>query len=317
MKLILQFIITEKEAGLRLDQALSQLCSDYSRAQWQDWIKEGAICIDGELIPKTRHKVQSGQIIDVNATTIDQGEWQAQEIPLDIVYEDEDLLVINKPVGLVVHPGAGNPDLTLVNALLHYDPALKHIPRAGVVHRLDKDTSGLLVIARTLSSHNYLSKAISERALVREYQAIIHGELISGGTVDAPIDRHSTQRVKMAVKSGGRDAVTHYRLLKKFPNFTHIKCELETGRTHQIRVHMAHIGHPIVGDSLYGYARLNVPGKMTQALRDYIQHFPRQALHAWRLGMIHPSTQAEMQWEVPLPKDMQELLKYITQESSI
>lgn len=292
----------------RLDQALAQLNPDYSRAQWQQWIKDGCVRIDGIVITKTRHRVSANQEVVVHATLSEQVGWEAQEIALDIIYEDEALIILNKPAGLVVHPGAGNPDKTLVNALLNYDSNLVHVPRAGIVHRLDKETSGILVVARNLSSHNYLTQAISNREIKREYQAVVHGTLISGGTVDAPIDRHPTHRTKMAVKNGGRDAVTHYRIIEKFPHFTHIKCELESGRTHQIRVHMQHIGHPIVGDPVYGYRR-GIPGKLTEHIRQYVTAFPRQALHAWRLTMTHPETHEELSWEAPLPEDMCFLLK--------
>jgi 23S rRNA pseudouridine1911/1915/1917 synthase len=296
--------------GQRLDQALAQINPDYSRAQWQQWIKDGCVTIDGETVTKTRLKVATDQQVAVHAELAEQVDWHAQEIPLNIIYEDEALIVINKPAGLVVHPGAGNPDRTLVNALLNYDKNLVHVPRAGIVHRLDKDTSGILVVARNLSSHNYLTQAISNREIKREYQAVVHGVLISGATIDAPIDRHPTHRIKMAVKNGGRNAVTHYRIIEKFPHFTHIKCQLESGRTHQIRVHMQHIGHPIVGDPVYGYRR-GIPGKLTEHMRNCITAFPRQALHAWRLTLIHPDDETEMSWEAPLPEDMCFLLKEI------
>ena len=312
MNITLTSIIPAEYTPQRLDQAVAKLHPEYSRAQWQTWIKNGQVSVDGVVINKTRHTVNPGQTLAVNAELADQGEWQAQSIPLDILYEDDDIIIINKAAGLIVHPGAGNPDQTLVNALLHYDPDLIHVPRAGVVHRLDKDTSGLLVIARNLASHNYLTQAISNREVKREYQAIVHGELISGGTVDAPIDRHPTQRTKMAVRENGREAITHYRLIKKFPHFTHLKCELESGRTHQIRVHMNHIGHPIVGDPVYYHPR-GIPGKLPLELRAYLKTFPRQALHAWRLTLIHPETDEEMTFEAPLPEDMIELLKQIEQ----
>lgn len=311
MKITLQCTVNVECMEMRLDQALARLLPDYSRAQWQIWIKSGCVRVNNEVIDKTRFKVSENQQISVDAELEEQGDWEAQQIPLTIVYEDEELLLINKPAGLVVHPGAGNPNNTLMNALLHHDPNLVHIPRAGIVHRLDKDTSGILVIARTLSSHNYLTQAISNREVKREYQAIVHGELISGGTVKAQIDRHPTHRTKMAVKNGGREAITHYRIIQKFPYFTHIKCMLETGRTHQIRVHMNHINHPIVGDATYGFKR-GFPGKLDVQLREYISHFPRQALHAWRLSLVHPHTHELMTWEAPLPQDMCDLLNELS-----
>jgi 23S rRNA pseudouridine1911/1915/1917 synthase len=310
MNITLECHIPADCTGQRLDQALAKIQPDYSRAQWQQWIKDGCVSIDGDVITKIRFKVVAAQHVTVDAELIEQVGWEAQEIPLNIIYEDEALLVINKPAGLVVHPGAGNPDRTLVNALLNYDPELVHVPRAGIVHRLDKDTSGILVVARNLSSHNYLTQAINERTIKREYQAVVHGALISGGTINAPIDRHPNHRTKMAVKNGGRAAVTHYRLIEKFTHFTHIKCELESGRTHQIRVHMAHISHPIIGDPTYGYRR-GIPGKFAESLRQYVTAFPRQALHAWRLTLAHPDTGEIMSWEAPLPEDICFLLKEI------
>lgn len=312
MNITLTSIIPEGYQEQRLDQALAKLHPEYSRAQWQQWIKNNRITVDGHLINKTRHNVTAGQTIQVNAELEEQGEWEAQSIPLDVLYEDDELIIINKSAGLIVHPGAGNPDQTLINALLHYDPTLIHIPRAGIVHRLDKNTSGLLVIARNLSSHNYLTQAISNRDVKREYQAIVHGELISGSTIEAPIDRHPTQRTKMAVRDNGREAITHYRIIKKFPHVTHLRCELESGRTHQIRVHMNHIGHPIVGDPVYYHPR-GIPGKLPLELRNYLTRFPRQALHAWRLTLIHPATDEEITFEAPLPEDMLELLEHIEQ----
>ncbi len=310
MKITLECHIPIESAGQRLDQALAQLQPDYSRAQWQQWIKDGCVCVDGNVITKTRFKVAVEQHITIKAILNEQVNWCAQDIALNILYADEALLIINKPAGLIVHPGAGNPDKTLVNALLHYDSNLIHVPRAGVVHRLDKDTSGILVVARNLSAHNYLTQAISAREIKREYQAVVHGEIISGGTVDAPIDRDPLHRTKMAVKNGGRDAITHYRVIEKFPHFTHIKCELDTGRTHQIRVHMMHIGHPIVGDSAYCHRR-GIPGKLSPHIRQYVTAFPRQALHAWRLTLIHPDSGEELAWEAPLPEDMCALLNEI------
>jgi len=307
MQISLSLIITDELDNCRLDQAVSTLASTYSRGQWQAWIKAGQVRIHGIVVDKPRHKVCAGEQVTAEVTLAEQGDWHPQPIPLDIVYEDEELLVINKPAGLVVHPGAGNPDSTLVNALRFYDPQLVHIPRAGILHRLDKDTTGLLLVARNLEAHNTLTIALSEHEIKREYQAIVHGELISGGTVDAPIDRHPKHRIKMAIRAPGREAVTHYRLIQKLPHFTHIRCQLETGRTHQIRVHMAHIGHPLVGDRLYGYGN-NIPGKLTEEWRERARQFPRQALHAWRLTFRHPKTEQIIEVEAPLPTDMQEFL---------
>jgi 23S rRNA pseudouridine1911/1915/1917 synthase len=315
MQISISFIIPEAIHGQRLDQAVSTLGADYSRSQWQDWIKSGQVHVNGEVVTKPRYKVSTGEQIDAEVEPAEQGEWIPQDIPLDIIYEDEQLIIVNKPAGLVVHPGAGNPDRTLVNALRFYDPELVHIPRAGIIHRLDKDTTGLLIVARTLDAHHALTQALSERLIKREYQAIVHGHLISGGTINAAIDRHTKHRTKMAIREHGRDATTHYRLLQKFNHFTHIRCELETGRTHQIRVHMTHIDHPLVGDKLYGYGN-SIPGKMSDAIRALAREFPRQALHAWRLTLTQPKTGETIEVEAPLPADMCNLLLALEQQNA-
>lgn len=294
MKIEHNITIPEDYPEQRLDQALAQLLPQYSRAQCQLWIKAGAVEVNGKVITKTRHNVQADDDIILDAELSDKTYMEAEDIPLDIIYEDDDLIVINKPAGLVVHPGAGNYAGTLLNALLHHDQSLATIPRAGIVHRLDKDTSGLLVIARNLETHNSLIKMMQEREIKREYETIVHGDMVAGGSIDEPIGRHPTQRIKMAVTRGGREALTHYRILKKFPKHTYLRVILDTGRTHQIRVHMAHLRHPIVGDKTYG--------KKTQ------DTFPRQALHAARLSLTHPRSGEDMQWQAPLPQDMQALL---------
>lgn len=300
MNVTLNTHIPEEFDGLRLDQALSQINTDYSRAQWQAWIKAGHVQLDGKIVKKPREKVRAEQIVDVDATLAEQGNWEGQAIELNIPYEDDDLIIVNKAAGLVVHPGAGNPDQTLINALLYRYPELIHLPRAGIVHRLDKDTTGLLVVARNLAAHHYLVKAIQERGIKREYQALVFGEIIAGGTIDAPIGRHPTHRTRMAIREGGRESVTHYRIMKKFPKYTLLTCELESGRTHQIRVHMAHVGHPIVGDPTYGQRRC-APDPS----------FKRQALHAWRLSLVHPTSGEAVSWEADLPEDVSKLISLL------
>ena len=295
--------VPENCANKRLDQILAELFPQYSRSRLQQWIKTQQVTIDGKYL-KPRDKVQPGQKIIVDATLEEQGDWEAQPINLDVIYEDDAIIVINKPVGLVVHPAAGHPDKTLVNALLHHDPELKNIPRAGIIHRLDKKTSGLLVIAKTLEVHTKLVQELQQRQIKREYEAIVNGVMTAGGTIDAPIGRHPRDRKRMAVVASGKPSVTHYRVIKRFAKHTHIKVMLETGRTHQIRVHMAHIHHHIVGDPVYG-------GRYNSPLAD----FKRQALHARRLGLTHPVSGEYMEWEAPLPNDMQELLRYLTNKT--
>ncbi len=288
-------------AGCRIDQALAHLFPEYSRERLKSWLLAGQCQVNGAVL-RPKDRVVGGEEVVIDASLEIETRWQAEDLPLDIVYEDEDLLVINKPAGLVVHPGAGNQAGTLVNALLNYDPALNNVPRAGVVHRLDKDTSGLLVVARNLAAHTYLVEQLQERNIERIYETVVHGVFLAGSTIDLPIGRHPKERLKMAVVSDGRPAVTHYRVLKRFPKHTHLQVQLETGRTHQIRVHMAHVKHPIVGDKVYA---------------PRIQHnFPRQALHARRLSLIHPATGFDMTWEAELPADMQQLLKDLNAKPS-
>jgi 23S rRNA pseudouridine1911/1915/1917 synthase len=299
MKIIhLTTTVPPELANTRFDSALAKLFPQYSRSRWQAWIKAGAVQIDDKAIGQSE-KVQDGQQINVNVELAPEELWQAQAIPLNIVYEDEDIIVINKPVGLVVHPGKGNQENTLVNALLHYAPELANVPRAGVVHRLDKDTSGLLVIARNLTAHKNLVTQIQNREMKREYFAIVSGILISGSTIRTAIGRHPLKRTKMAVTPHGKGAVTHYRVVEKFTGHTYLKVQLETGRTHQIRVHMAHIHHPI---------RLKFTANISAELRNALQHFKRQALHATALTLQHPTTGKILQWQAPLPDDMQQLL---------
>lgn len=303
----IQFVIPTDYAGLRLDQALARLLPEYSRSRLQEWVTQGQVLLDGAPAV-SKQKVWGNEKLEV-LPRMQQSEqpYLAEDIPLDIVYEDDELLVINKPVGLVVHPGSGNWQGTLLNALLHHAPQLASVPRAGIVHRLDKDTSGLLVVAKTLISQTNLVRQLQERSVKREYLALVHGELAHGGYVDQPIGRHPSNRVKMAVVETGKDAVTHYKVERDFPSCTLLRCTLETGRTHQIRVHMTYLKHPLVGDSVY----LKGPQKCVPQLRDLLTGFPRQALHATRLALLHPITGQTMEWHAPLPEDMQQLLRKI------
>jgi len=303
----LEFVAPDDFAGLRLDQALARLLPEYSRSRLQEWIVQQQVRVDGEFAT-AKQKIWGGEKLEVlpQAHPAEQP-YLAEDIALDIVYEDDALLVINKPVGLVVHPGSGNWEGTLLNALLHHAPQLEAVPRAGIVHRLDKDTSGLLVVAKTLTAQTNLVRQLEARSVQREYLALVHGELARAGKVGAPIGRHPTHRVKMAVVENGKPAVTHYQIEEKFPSCTLLRCRLETGRTHQIRVHLARIGHPLVGDSVY----LKGPQKCVPELRELLNRFPRQALHATRLALEHPVSGEMMEWQVPLPEDMLQLLKQI------
>ena len=293
-------------AGMRLDQALAQLFDGYSRSRLSQWLKAGQVRVNGQQL-RGRDKVWGGEQVEIHAELEEQTDWQAEAIALEIVYEDEQLIVINKPAGLVVHPATGNPAGTLVNALLHHDASLNTIPRAGVVHRIDKDTSGLLVVARTLTAQKSLVEQFQAHSLLREYQAVVTGVLTAGGTVDAPVGRHPVQRKRMAVIPNGKPAVTHYRVMERFRAHSWIRCRLETGRTHQIRVHMAHIHHPLVGDPVYG-GRLRLPKGCTETLTETLRHFRRQALHAGRLGLVHPTSGETLEWNAALPADMETLL---------
>ncbi len=306
-------IIPEDCAGFRLDQALAQLFSDYSRGQITKWIKAGYVLVDQET-RRPRDSVVGGEQVSIQAQieAVDDS-WIAQAIELDIIHEDEDVLIINKPAGMVVHPGAGNHQGTLVNALLHHSPPLEGIPRAGIVHRIDKGTTGLLMIAKTLQAHNSLVSQLQERSVHREYQAIAMGVMTAGGTVDAPVGRHHIERKRMTVTSSGKPAITHYRVEQRFRAHTHIRCKLETGRTHQIRVHMAHIRYPLLGDPAYG-GRLRLPKGASEQCQETLKAFRRQALHAGSLGFIHPRTQQEVSWKVDMPEDMQQILTILTHD---
>lgn len=296
---------------MRLDQCLAEIFSDYSRSKLQTWLKDGRVLVDGEQ-RKGREKLDGGEEIELDAEAEQVVEYDAEDIPLDIVYEDESILIINKPAGLVVHPAVGNWTGTLVNALLNHVPSLDTLPRAGIVHRIDKDTSGLLMVAKTLQAHNSLVEQLQERTIHREYLALVKGWMTAGGTVDQPIGRHPVDRKRNAVRRDGKEAVTHYRLEQRFKRHTLIRVKLETGRTHQIRVHMAHINYPLVGDQTYG-GRFQMPAECNPALADALRNFKRQALHATKLGLDHPETGEYMEWEQPMPEDMQNLIKLLTE----
>lgn len=315
MNLRLKATISEELEGERLDTAMARLFPEYSRARLQSWIKAGQVMLNEAIVPQ-RTKVKAGQTVEIETElSPTPNTWEAEAIPLDIVYEDESLLVIHKPVGLVVHPGAGHHTHTLLNAVLHHAPALGSLPRAGIVHRLDKDTSGLLIIAKTLSAHHALVKQLQQRTMKRHYQAIVQGILIAGGSLTTGIGRHPTQRTKMAIREAGKLATTHYRVKERFRAHTLLELALETGRTHQIRVHMAHLHHPIVGDPQYG-GRLKIAVGTSPELMEALQQFKRQALHAWRLEVTHPTTHQALGWEIPLPADMQHLLTLLRQDRS-
>ena len=293
-------------AGLRFDQALAQALPQYSRARLKAWIESGAVAVDGRPL-RAKDRVLGGEQVRIHAQLPVEERVQAEAIPLTVIFRDRSLLLVDKPAGLVVHPGAGNPRHTLQNALLALDPRLAVVPRAGLVHRLDKDTSGLLLVARTPEAHSALIKAMAARQITREYLAVCTGVMTGGGTIDEPIGRHRTLRTRMTVRSDGRPAVTHYRIERRFRAHTLVRVTLETGRTHQIRVHLAHLGFPVVGDPMYG-GRRRIPKGASPALAAQLQHFPRQALHAARLKLAHPLTHREHEWRSPLPEDMQRLL---------
>ena len=301
--------VPDASAGRRFDAVLAELFPQFSRSRLTTWIKAGEVLLDG-AVPRPRDPVMGGERVELNVVLDTQTEAEPQDIPLSVLYEDDQVIVVDKPAGLVVHPVAGNPDGTLVNALLFRDASLATLPRAGIVHRLDKDTSGVMVVARTLEAHNALVEQLSARDVHRQYLAVVVGALVSGGTADAPIDRHPRDRLRMAVRDDGRDAVTHYRLRERFRAHTALECRLETGRTHQIRVHMAHLRHPILGDPMYGGA-LKLPKGASETTAGMLRGFRRQALHAETLEFRHPANGEAIRCSAPLPDDMQALLKVL------
>jgi 23S rRNA pseudouridine1911/1915/1917 synthase len=304
--------IPPRQVGRRLDQALADLLPDFSRTRLQEWIRDGRVRVDGRAC-RPRDKVLGGEQVEIRALFSERVPCLAQEIPLELVYADDSVLVINKPAGLVMHPAPGNPDRTLQNALLHYDPDLAELPRAGIIHRLDKDTSGLLVVTRSAAAHRFLVEELQQRRVKREYRAIVNGVMTGGGSLERPIGRHPVQRTRMAVVEHGKPALTRYWVLERFRGHSYVKLRLETGRTHQIRVHMAHIHHPLVGDPSYG-GRPRLPAGAGAPLRQGLRHFKRQALHALRLGFVHPATREWTEWSVPLPGDMQQLLRLLAED---
>ncbi|QTS84121.1 23S rRNA pseudouridine(1911/1915/1917) synthase RluD [Coxiella endosymbiont of Amblyomma nuttalli] len=314
-KIVLKNVIPAGLNRTRLDQALVKLFPDYSRSQLRNWIQAGYVTVNNQKKILAKETVQTNQVIKIIVQLKPSKPWIPQSIPLDIIYEDEAIFVINKPPGLVVHPGAGIPDHTLANALLYYDPYLAVIPRAGMIHRLDRDTCGLLIIARTLIAYLNLTNAMKMRQITREYEAIVKGILISGQVISAPIGRHPTNRTRMAVvASGGRSATTHFRIVHRYRAHTHIRLRLDTGRTHQIRVHMAHIHHPLVGDPVYGTHISSIPHCLSTPLKTALRALHRQALYASTLRFIHPITQQPMECHTPLPKDMVYLIQCLNDD---
>lgn len=302
----MQAVVPEALSGNRLDQVAASVFPDYSRGRLQTWIKDGALQVNDSPW-RSKDKVHEGDKLSLEAELIAEETHEAEPGELNIVYEDEDVIVLNKPTNTVVHPAVGNRTGTLLNGLLHHCPQLKEIPRAGIVHRLDKDTTGLMVVAKNLLSHRILVKQLQKRDVEREYEAIVIGVMTAGGIIDLPLGRHPVQRQKRAVVEGGKESVTHYRVISRFRAHTHITVKLETGRTHQIRVHMSHMRYPLVGDPTYG-GRLQIPKACSGELAKELKAFKRQALHARKLGFAHPRTGEPCSWEAPLPEDMVHLL---------
>jgi 23S rRNA pseudouridine1911/1915/1917 synthase len=311
----LQMTVPAALGGQRFDRVAADLFPEFSRARLQTWIKSGELRVDGG-VRQAKDKLTAGAqlLLRAELQPVDDS-WQPEAIGLAIVYEDEDILVLDKPAGLVVHPAAGHADGTLLNALLHHCPELNVVPRAGIVHRLDKDTTGLMVVAKNLGAQTALVAQLQARSVHREYEAVATGVLVGGGTVDAPLGRHARDRKRQAVLvNGGKEAVTHYRVLRRFRAHTHIRCLLETGRTHQIRVHMMHIKHPLLGDPVYG-GRFRKPAGASPELIEALMAFPRQALHARRLELLHPRSGELLSWEAPVPEDMRELLAILVADN--
>ena len=303
---ILKIIIPNRMIDQRIDLALSTMLPEYSRSKITNWIKSGDALINNKTF-KPKDKVVGNETVFLTLKEKDKNHWLPEKINLNIVFEDDDIIVINKPFGLVTHPGAGNLTGTLANALLHYDSSLSNLDRVGIVHRLDKNTSGLMVVSKNIKSQKFLVEQLQTHSVEREYSAIVYGHMISGGSINKPIGRDSKDRVKQAVLSNGKEALTHYRAIDRFKNHTHVKVILETGRTHQIRVHLSHIGYPLIGDPVYG-GRVRFPKKASQQLKDVLINLQRQALHSKKLTLIHPTTGKSMSWKAELPEDMLELL---------
>jgi 23S rRNA pseudouridine1911/1915/1917 synthase len=308
--------VKESQLGQRLDQAVAELFADYSRSRLKEWLLAGKVKVDGEVVTKPRTKVMGGESITLLAELEDEERWEAQDLPLDIVYEDDDIIVINKPRDFVVHPGAGTPDGTVLNALLYHYPPIAEVPRAGIVHRLDKDTTGLMVVAKTVPAQTRLVRALQKRNITREYEAIAIGKMTAGGRIEKPIGRHTTKRTLMAVNELGKPAVTHYRVAEHFREHTRIRLRLETGRTHQIRVHMSYLQHPLLGDIAYG-GRARIPKNASEELAEMIRAFDRQALHAVMLKFEHPVTGEELEFHAPVPDDMVAMAEALRQDARL
>ena len=312
-RLSLQFQLDESYLGQRIDQVSALVWTDFSREKLKQWLKEGHLLVNGNTV-KPKYKCEGNELLTLEVELEAQTRSLPEDIPLNIVYEDDDIMVINKPVGMVVHPGAGNSSGTLVNAILHHYPKSAELTRAGLVHRIDKDTSGLLVVAKNLESQFSLSKQLAKKSVYRVYDLVVYGNIIAGGTIDEPIKRHPVDRVKMAVLPGGKEAVTHYNVKERFQNFTRIQARLETGRTHQIRVHLMYIGHGLVGDPVY-MPRVRMPAGASQLLDDTLRGFKRQALHAVQLGLVHPRTGEDMMFDAPWPEDFNHLVEVLRTEN--
>ena len=312
-RLSLQFQLDESYLGQRIDQVSALVWTDFSREKLKQWLKEGHLLVNGNTV-KPKYKCEGTELLTLEVELEAQTRSLPEDIPLNIVYEDDDIMVINKPVGMVVHPGAGNGTGTLVNAILHHYPKSSELTRAGLVHRIDKDTSGLLVVAKNLESQFSLSKQLAKKSVYRIYDLVVYGNIIAGGTIDEPIKRHPVDRIKMAVLPGGKDAVTHYNVKERFQNFTRVQARLETGRTHQIRVHFTYIGHGLVGDQVY-VPRVRMPAGASMLLDDTLRGFKRQALHAAKLGLVHPRTGEDMMFEAPWPEDFNNLVEVLRTEN--
>lgn len=296
-----------EHSGLRLDQALARMWPEYSRSRLKQWVDEGLVSVNDDIL-RPKDKVHEGDEIQLQPQLVPKQSWLPEDIPIDSVFEDEHIIVVNKPAGMVVHPAAGNYSGTLVNALLHHDQTLAGLPRAGIVHRLDKDTTGLLVVAKTLQAHKSLVSQLQDRSVKRKYLAIVHGTLVAGASIEQPIARHPVNRQRMAVVANGREAITHYRVEERFRRHTLIKVQLETGRTHQIRVHMAYLKHPLLGDPVYGGRARKLAGA-SEELTSCLDNFKRQALHAFELGLQHPISKQDLSWQAPIPEDMNTVIE--------
>ncbi len=312
-RLSLQFQLDESYLGQRIDQVAALIWNDYSRERLKQWLKDGHLLVNGNSV-KPKYKCEGDEVLTLNVELEAQTRSLPEDIPLNIIYEDDEILVINKPVVMVVHPGASNSTGTLVNALLHHYPKSSELARAGLVHRIDKDTSGLLVVAKSLEAQFSLSKQLAKKSVYRIYDVVVYGNIIAGGTIDEPIKRHPVDRVKMTVLPGGKDAVTHYNVKERFQHFTRVQARLETGRTHQIRVHFSYIGYGLVGDQVY-MPRVRLPAGSSELLADTLRGFKRQALHAAKLGLVHPKTGEDMMFEAPWPEDFAQLVDVLRTEN--